>query len=138
MLCTRYYFNLHSCKYIRYLFQQCLIPLRNKNLYCSECLREEFHCIQFVSFHLLFCFVLGLRIRIANLLFKLLTCVLYIFRVITDLDPTYAAWLVHIILFNQSSNLLLLLLKFITTFNIHTSSLEFIHQWMMQYKYNFL
>lgn len=39
-----------------------------------------------------FLFVSGLRIRIANLLFKLLTCVLYIFRVITDLDPTYAAW----------------------------------------------
>ncbi|GLV33936.1 slowpoke 2 [Carabus blaptoides fortunei] len=33
----------------------------------------------------------SLRIRIANLLFKLLTCVLYIFRVITDLDPIYAA-----------------------------------------------
>ncbi|KAH0811954.1 hypothetical protein GEV33_010837 [Tenebrio molitor] len=33
----------------------------------------------------------GLRIRIANLFFKLLTCILYIIRVITDLDPTYAA-----------------------------------------------
>ncbi|XP_044732316.1 potassium channel subfamily T member 2 [Chrysoperla carnea] len=33
----------------------------------------------------------SLRIRIANLLFKLLTCFLYIFRVITDLDPTFAA-----------------------------------------------
>ncbi|XP_017774282.1 PREDICTED: potassium channel subfamily T member 2 [Nicrophorus vespilloides] len=31
-----------------------------------------------------------LRIRIANLFFKLLTCVLYIIRVITDLNPTYA------------------------------------------------
>ncbi|KAJ3663714.1 hypothetical protein Zmor_007941 [Zophobas morio] len=33
----------------------------------------------------------SLRIRIANLFFKLLTCILYIIRVITDLDPTYAA-----------------------------------------------
>ncbi|XP_049542041.1 potassium channel subfamily T member 2 isoform X9 [Anopheles darlingi] len=32
----------------------------------------------------------SLRIRIANLFFKLLTCVLYIFRVVTDLNPTYA------------------------------------------------
>lgn len=36
--------------------------------------------------------VSGLRIRLANLFFKLLTCFLYIFRVITDNDPTYAAW----------------------------------------------
>lgn len=36
----------------------------------------------------------GLRIRIANLFFKLLTCVLYIVRVITDLDPTFAKWYV--------------------------------------------
>ncbi|KOC69737.1 Potassium channel subfamily T member 1 [Habropoda laboriosa] len=34
---------------------------------------------------------IGLRIRLANLFFKLLTCFLYIFRVITDNDPTYAA-----------------------------------------------
>ncbi|XP_046141452.1 potassium channel subfamily T member 2 isoform X3 [Osmia bicornis bicornis] len=33
----------------------------------------------------------SLRIRLANLFFKLLTCFLYIFRVITDTDPTYAA-----------------------------------------------
>nr|XP_033332352.1 potassium channel subfamily T member 2 isoform X10 [Megalopta genalis] len=33
----------------------------------------------------------SLRIRLANLFFKLLTCFLYIFRVITDSDPTYAA-----------------------------------------------
>ncbi|XP_033317015.1 potassium channel subfamily T member 2 isoform X4 [Bombus vosnesenskii] len=33
----------------------------------------------------------SLRIRLANLFFKLLTCFLYIFRVITDNDPTYAA-----------------------------------------------
>ncbi|XP_037044474.1 potassium channel subfamily T member 2 isoform X8 [Bradysia coprophila] len=32
----------------------------------------------------------SLRIRIANLFFKLLTCFLYIFRVIADLDPTFA------------------------------------------------
>ncbi|XP_059615857.1 potassium channel subfamily T member 2 isoform X3 [Phlebotomus argentipes] len=32
----------------------------------------------------------SLRIRIANLFFKLLTCVLYIVRVIADLDPTFA------------------------------------------------
>ncbi|XP_055311132.1 potassium channel subfamily T member 2 isoform X3 [Sitodiplosis mosellana] len=32
----------------------------------------------------------SLRIRIANLFFKLLTCVLYIIRVVTDLDPTFA------------------------------------------------
>lgn len=32
----------------------------------------------------------SLRIRIANLFFKLLTCVLYIFRVVTDLNPTFA------------------------------------------------
>ncbi|XP_065161092.1 potassium channel subfamily T member 2 isoform X4 [Atheta coriaria] len=32
----------------------------------------------------------SLRIRIANLIFKLVTCVLYIIRVVTDLDPTYA------------------------------------------------
>ncbi|XP_060520683.1 potassium channel subfamily T member 2 isoform X4 [Cylas formicarius] len=32
----------------------------------------------------------SLRIRIANLFLKLLTCALYIIRVITDLDPTYA------------------------------------------------
>ncbi|ETN67848.1 sodium-and chloride-activated ATP-sensitive potassium channel [Anopheles darlingi] len=36
------------------------------------------------------CFSSSLRIRIANLFFKLLTCVLYIFRVVTDLNPTYA------------------------------------------------
>lgn len=36
--------------------------------------------------------VSGLRIRLANLFFKLLTCFLYIFRVITDNDPTFAAW----------------------------------------------
>ena len=34
----------------------------------------------------------GLRIRIVDLVFKLLTCVLYIGRVVTDLDPIYAAW----------------------------------------------
>ncbi|XP_026831364.1 potassium channel subfamily T member 2 isoform X9 [Ooceraea biroi] len=33
----------------------------------------------------------SLRIRVANLFFKLLTCFLYIFRVIIDNDPTYAA-----------------------------------------------
>ncbi|CAB0028981.1 unnamed protein product [Trichogramma brassicae] len=33
----------------------------------------------------------SLRIRLANLFFKLLTCFLYIFRVITDTDPTFAA-----------------------------------------------
>nr|XP_018901015.1 PREDICTED: potassium channel subfamily T member 2 isoform X3 [Bemisia tabaci] len=33
----------------------------------------------------------SLRIRIANLLFKLVTCFLYICRVTTDRDPTYAA-----------------------------------------------
>ncbi|XP_058792082.1 potassium channel subfamily T member 2 isoform X2 [Phymastichus coffea] len=33
----------------------------------------------------------SLRIRLANLFFKLLTCFLYIFRVVTDNDPTYAA-----------------------------------------------
>lgn len=38
------------------------------------------------------CFITGLRIRIANLVIKLLTCVLYIIRVITDLEPTYATW----------------------------------------------
>ncbi|KAL1518385.1 hypothetical protein ABEB36_002016 [Hypothenemus hampei] len=32
----------------------------------------------------------SLRIRIANLFLKLLTCALYIIRVISDLDPTYA------------------------------------------------
>ncbi|XP_069705257.1 potassium channel subfamily T member 2 isoform X2 [Periplaneta americana] len=32
----------------------------------------------------------SLRIRIANLVFKLLTCLLYIIRVVTDLDPTFA------------------------------------------------
>ncbi|CAH1122868.1 unnamed protein product [Ceutorhynchus assimilis] len=32
----------------------------------------------------------SLRIRIANLFLKLLTCALYIIRVVTDLDPTYA------------------------------------------------
>ncbi|XP_031621144.1 potassium channel subfamily T member 2 isoform X2 [Contarinia nasturtii] len=32
----------------------------------------------------------SLRIRIANLFFKLLTCVLYIIRVVTDLEPTFA------------------------------------------------
>ncbi|XP_076263119.1 slowpoke 2 isoform X3 [Rhynchophorus ferrugineus] len=32
----------------------------------------------------------SLRIRIANLFLKLLSCVLYIIRVITDCDPTYA------------------------------------------------
>ncbi|XP_075166280.1 slowpoke 2 isoform X7 [Haematobia irritans] len=32
----------------------------------------------------------SLRIRIADLFFKLLACVLYILRVITDTDPTYA------------------------------------------------
>lgn len=34
----------------------------------------------------------GLRIRVANLFFKLLTCFLYIFRVITDSVPTFATW----------------------------------------------
>ncbi|KAI4478348.1 hypothetical protein M0804_012002 [Polistes exclamans] len=33
----------------------------------------------------------SLRIRLANLFFKLLTCFLYIFRVIIDTDPTFAA-----------------------------------------------
>ncbi|XP_049803720.1 potassium channel subfamily T member 2 [Schistocerca nitens] len=33
----------------------------------------------------------SLRIRIANLVFKLLTCMLYIVRVITDNDPTHAS-----------------------------------------------
>nr|XP_012232625.1 PREDICTED: potassium channel subfamily T member 2 isoform X8 [Linepithema humile] len=33
----------------------------------------------------------SLRIRLANLFFKLLTCFLYIFRVVTDHDPTFAA-----------------------------------------------
>uniref|UniRef100_A0A8D9A0J7 Potassium channel subfamily T member 1 n=1 Tax=Cacopsylla melanoneura TaxID=428564 RepID=A0A8D9A0J7_9HEMI len=33
----------------------------------------------------------SLRIRIANLVFKLVTCFLYIIRVIMDQDPTYAA-----------------------------------------------
>ncbi|XP_044270545.1 potassium channel subfamily T member 2 isoform X2 [Tribolium madens] len=33
----------------------------------------------------------SLRIRIANLFLKLLSCILYIIRVVTDLDPTYAA-----------------------------------------------
>ncbi|XP_011504488.1 PREDICTED: potassium channel subfamily T member 2 [Ceratosolen solmsi marchali] len=33
----------------------------------------------------------SLRIRLANLFFKLLTCFLYIFRVVTDSDPTFAA-----------------------------------------------
>ncbi|XP_059472651.1 potassium channel subfamily T member 2 isoform X5 [Neocloeon triangulifer] len=33
----------------------------------------------------------SLRIRIANLFFKLLTCILYIVRVITDSDPNFAA-----------------------------------------------
>lgn len=37
-------------------------------------------------------FSIGLRIRIANLLFKLITCVLYIFRVVTDLDPMSSSW----------------------------------------------
>ncbi|XP_066590197.1 potassium channel subfamily T member 2 isoform X3 [Prorops nasuta] len=32
----------------------------------------------------------SLRIRLANLFFKLLTCFLYIFRVVTDNDPTFA------------------------------------------------
>ncbi|EEB19234.1 conserved hypothetical protein [Pediculus humanus corporis] len=32
----------------------------------------------------------SLRIRIANLFFKLVTCLLYILRVVTDLNPTYA------------------------------------------------
>lgn len=41
----------------------------------------------------------GLRIRIANLFFKLLTCVLYIIRVVTDLDPTFATWWVFFIWF---------------------------------------
>lgn len=36
--------------------------------------------------------VLGLRIRIANLFFKLLTCALYIIRVVGDLDPTFSHW----------------------------------------------
>uniref|UniRef100_A0A182TZM5 Uncharacterized protein n=1 Tax=Anopheles melas TaxID=34690 RepID=A0A182TZM5_9DIPT len=36
------------------------------------------------------CSTHGLRIRIANLFFKLLTCILYIFRVVTDLNPTFA------------------------------------------------
>jgi hypothetical protein len=34
----------------------------------------------------------GLRIRIFNLLIKLLTCLLYIGRVIFDNDPTQATW----------------------------------------------
>ncbi|KAE8742120.1 hypothetical protein FOCC_FOCC012327 [Frankliniella occidentalis] len=33
----------------------------------------------------------SLRIRIVDLVFKLLTCVLYILRVVTDLDPIYAS-----------------------------------------------
>ncbi|CAG5099597.1 Similar to KCNT1: Potassium channel subfamily T member 1 (Gallus gallus) [Cotesia congregata] len=33
----------------------------------------------------------SLRIRVANLFFKLLTCILYIFRVVTDNVPTFAA-----------------------------------------------
>ncbi|XP_016844675.1 potassium channel subfamily T member 2 isoform X3 [Nasonia vitripennis] len=33
----------------------------------------------------------SLRIRLANLFFKLLTCFLYMFRVINDSDPTFAA-----------------------------------------------
>lgn len=41
----------------------------------------------------------GLRIRIANLFFKLLTCVLYIIRVVTDLDPTFATWWVFCVYF---------------------------------------
>lgn len=45
----------------------------------------------------------GLRIRIANLFFKLLTCFLYIFRVIADLDPTYATWSVFGIFIDWSS-----------------------------------
>jgi len=39
-----------------------------------------------------FSFVPGLRIRIANLVFKLLSCLLYITRVATDIDPTYTTW----------------------------------------------
>ncbi|CAG2057375.1 unnamed protein product [Timema podura] len=35
---------------------------------------------------------MGLRIRIANLVFKLLTCLLYIGRVCSDNDPIKAAW----------------------------------------------
>lgn len=38
----------------------------------------------------------GLRIRIANLFFKLLTCFLYILRVVMDNDPIYATWSVFI------------------------------------------
>ncbi|XP_046607486.1 potassium channel subfamily T member 2 isoform X4 [Neodiprion virginianus] len=33
----------------------------------------------------------SLRIRLANLFFKLITCFLYIFRVVTDSDPTFAS-----------------------------------------------
>jgi hypothetical protein len=49
--------------------------------------------------------VAGLRIRIANLVFKLLTCLLYIIRVISDLDPTYSTWWVTLttMLFQQRS-----------------------------------
>lgn len=39
-----------------------------------------------------FLVLLGLRIRIANLLLKLITCVLYIFRVVRNPDPIEAAW----------------------------------------------
>lgn len=34
----------------------------------------------------------GLRIRIFNLFIKLLTCLLYVGRVIFDNDPTTATW----------------------------------------------
>ena len=36
----------------------------------------------------------GLRIRLFTLLVKLLTCLLYVGRVIFDSDPTQAAWYV--------------------------------------------
>lgn len=42
-------------------------------------------CWRWVSF-------VGLRIRIFNLLIKLLTCLLYVGRVIFDNDPTQATW----------------------------------------------
>ena len=50
--------------------------------------------------YMYFLLVPGLRIRIANLVFKLLSCLLYITRVATDIDPTYATWWVSI--FNSS------------------------------------
>lgn len=36
----------------------------------------------------------SLRIRIARMILKLLTCILYVCRVVTDTDPTYATWYV--------------------------------------------